>query len=670
MDAVRAARLGARRRPPVRLHRHPLVHVGQQPRHRHRARPPRRPVLPLPVQRVQVGHLGQGPQPGPPPPGQQRQRGLPYARRVRHPERPRPVPARLAPAAGPGAARERGQRGQPGRRRPGEPGHRLVQQRPAPVEPAPPLLGLAGAEPEPGRAGEAVAVRVEVLQRHRSRVRAGRPGAYGLPAGVARRRSEAVLGAAVPGDVPVVGDVQGGPALRTRLPEPQQSECRQVHLTVPVGHLGRQVQPAAQDGRGGQRGEPAGRLRAAGQAVARGVQGRQHPGPGERVVQYGVQRVGARPPGPLHGGHQLPGVRPVGVAGEVRVQPGQQDPGQLLLGAGQLGRVGQLRSRLPGRRAALDPVHQFAQVGAVHGGVVEAVAVAVAVGVEPAPARAYDGAAAARVADAREAQLPGADPGVGGDPVEGVVEDIEPGGRRPLEGALEGVHLLQGAVGLDDDEVGGREAERLGEAGSAAQRGQDGLEEPYGDRAAQPLPVVEDPQEPAGIGVRGAVGPDGRRLPGGVREEEVHARGVEFDEGVEHGDGVVGHVHGAEQTLIEVAVGRRAQERDGREDQRMARTAVREAAVAVVGGAVPVEGDADPDAELGEEVEVTRAELESVGVDPQVEGGDSGERPAELLADESEPGRARQQGFPSVENHRDGGECMVTGMFGEPGRGP
>ncbi len=259
---------------------------------------------------------------------------------------------------------------------------------------------------------------------------------------------------------------------------------------------------------------------------------------------------------------------------------------------------------------------------------------------------------------------------MGRDLVEGVVEDVEPGGRRPLEGALEGVHLLQGPVGLDDDEVGGREAERLGEAGSAAQGGQEGLEEPYGHRAAEPLPVVEDPQQPAGVGVRGVVGPGGRRLPGGVRKEEVHARGVEFDERVEHGDGIVGHVHGAEQALVEVAVGRGAQQRDGGEDQRVARTAVREAAVAVVGGAVPVEGDADPDAELGEEVEVTGAELEPVGVDPQVEGGDPGERPAELLADESEPGRARQQGFPSVENHRDGGECMVTGMFGEPRRGP
>lgn len=152
-------------------------------------------------------------------------------------------------------------------------------------------------------------------------------------------------------------------------------------------------------------------------------------------------------------------------------------------------------------------------------------------------------------------------------------------------------------------------------------------------------------------------------------EEEVHARGLQFDQRVQYGDGVVSHVHGAEQTLVEVAVRLGAEQCDGGQDQRVARTAVGEATVSVVGGAVPVEGDADPDAVLVEEVEVTGAELEPVGVDPQVEVGDAVESPGELLAHEAEPGGARQQGFPSMENHRDGGECMVTGMFGKPGRG-
>ncbi|GAA3109645.1 hypothetical protein GCM10020254_64560 [Streptomyces goshikiensis] len=52
-------------------------------------------------------------------------------------------------------------------------------------------------------------------------------------------------------------------------------------------------------------------------------------------------------------------------------------------------------------------------------------------------------------------------------------------------------------------------------------------------------------------------------------------------------------------------------------------------------------------------------------MDAQIEFRDSGERPGEFLADEPEPGGPGQQGFPSVENHRDGGERMVTGMLGE-----
>ncbi|GAA3109637.1 hypothetical protein GCM10020254_64550 [Streptomyces goshikiensis] len=89
-----------------------------------------------------------------------------------------------------------------------------------------------------------------------------------------------------------------------------------------------------------------------------------------------------------------------------------------------------------------------------------------------------------------------------------------------------------------------------------------------------------------------------------MREQEVHPGRLQLDEGVQDGDGVVGHVHRAEQALVEVAVGLRTEQRDGGEDQGVAGAAVREAAVPVVGGAVAVEGDADPDAEFGEEVEI------------------------------------------------------------------
>lgn len=75
------------------------------------------------------------------------------------------------------------------------------------------------------------------------------------------------------------------------------------------------------------------------------------------------------------------------------------------------------------------------------------------------------------------------------------------------------------------------------------------------------------------------------------------------------------------------------------------------AAVAVVGGAVAVEGDAHLDVELVEQVEVTGAQLEAVGVDAEIQFGDAREGRGELLADAAQSDRSCQQWLPSVQDH-------------------
>lgn len=236
------------------------------------------------------------------------------------------------------------------------------------------------------------------------------------------------------------------------------------------------------------------------------------------------------------------------------MKTGEQRTGQVVLLGGQFTPVGQ-RGRHGGRaRTLLDPPDQRLQVGAVDGGVVEVVRRAVAVRVEPAPARPYDGAAAARLADACQAELPRLDAGVGGDVVEGVREHVEPGGGGALVGALEGVDLLQLTVRLDDHEIRGGEAEGLGEAGAAAQRGEHRGEQAHRHRAALLLPAVEDREEPLGVGRGRFVGAGRRVVPSGVREKEIDERGVERDQGVQHGVRVVLDVDGAQQPEVEVAV--------------------------------------------------------------------------------------------------------------------
>lgn len=380
--------------------------------------------------------------------------------------------------------------------------------------------------------------------------------------------------------------------------------------------------------------------------VVERFQGTEQPGAGVRVGQHLVQAAGPLLVG-LDGGGQLPGPDPplVAVLLDVGVQPGQQHAGELSLGGGQLDRVGNLGRDEGGRRARLDAAHQGGQVLAVHGRVVELAGRpggAVPVGVEPAAARAHDGTAAAGLADTGQPELTGPHPGVGRHLVQGVGEDVEAGGRGALVGALERVDLLQLAVGLDDDQIGRGEPQGLGEAGAAAQRGQHRGEEPHRHRTPLLLPAVEDREEPFGVGGGRTVRTWRRIVPGGVREQEVDERRIELGERVEDRDRVVLDVDGAQEPEIEVAVALLPEQFHGLEDQGMTAAPVRVAAVPVVGGPVAVEGDADPDVELVEEVEIPRTELESVGVDAEVEFRDAVEGGGEHFADSPQSGGPRQ----------------------------
>lgn len=114
-----------------------------------------------------------------------------------------------------------------------------------------------------------------------------------------------------------------------------------------------------------------------------------------------------------------------------------------------------------------------------------------------------------------------------------------------------------------------------------------------------------------------------------------------------------------------MAVALLAEQFDGSEHHRVAAASVGEPAVAVVGRAVAVERDPDPDVELVEEVEVTGAELDAVGVDPEVQLSDAVQSRAELLADPSQSRGPRQERFPTVQDHCDGGKRMSRRMLGQ-----
>ncbi len=473
------------------------------------------------------------------------------------------------------------------------------------------------------------------------------------PVGAVRPPRDDPLTAALAPDRELPRDgTHPGPAGLAGSGETQLADRGEEEPAVPVvrGHL--QVEPGAHGGGSHVRRETQGLADRLGPLRVQPFQDVQQPGTRVRVRQDVVETGGALVRG-LQQAREPPRLLPPGTAAPIQgvVEAGQERAGQVVLFGGQFTPVGQRRGHDGRTGARFDTPDERLEVGAVDGRVVEVARGAVSMGVEPSPAGPHDGAPAARLADPGQAELPGPDAGMGGDVVEGVVEHVESGGGRTLVGALEGVDLLQLPVRLDDHQIRGGESEGLRETGAAAQRREHRGEQAYRHGTALLLPAVEHREQPVRVGRGRSVGTGRRIVPCGVREEEVDERGVERDEGVQHGVRIVLDVDRAQEPQVEVAVAVLPEQLDRLEHEGVTAAPVGETPVPVVGRAVAVEGDAHPDAELVEEVQVPGAELKAVGVDPEVEVGHTGERGAELLADPAKAGGARQQRLPSVQDH-------------------
>lgn len=136
-----------------------------------------------------------------------------------------------------------------------------------------------------------------------------------------------------------------------------------------------------------------------------------------------------------------------------------------------------------------------------------------------------------------------------------------------------------------------------------------------------------------------------------MREQEVDEGRIELHQGVQDRVGVVLDVDRAQQPEIEVAVSLLPEQLHGLEYERVTGAPVREAAVPVVGSPVTVEGDTDLHVELVEEIEIPGAELDAVGVDPEVQLSDTVQGRCQLLADAAQACRAYQERLASVQDH-------------------
>jgi hypothetical protein len=140
---------------------------------------------------------------------------------------------------------------------------------------------------------------------------------------------------------------------------------------------------------------------------------------------------------------------------------------------------------------------------------------------------------------------------------------------------------------------------------------------------------------------------------------------VQGGERVVHRDGVVGDVHGAQQTAVEVPVLGPAQQSDRANDPVVAAAAAAVQAVPVVRDAVAVERDADLDVEFLEHIEMPGVQLHAICVNTEVERGHRDDGANEFRTNVSHSGGAHEKGLSAVQDHRNGGEFLFLRIVRE-----
>ena len=302
---------------------------------------------------------------------------------------------------------------------------------------------------------------------------------------------------------------------------------------------------------------------------------------------------------------------------EAGCQRAELGGGNAVCGAGRGGGAGRLAG------PAADMADQLEQVGAVGRRVVEAGAGAVTVGVQAAAAAGDDRAFLAGPAQPGESLLAGEDPRVLPDLVQGLAEDVEPGGRArrrrrssanrparscrrspPPPGRLApspsaSVRLLTAAAGRDDR-----------------------VECPDPDRPPVRLPAVEDGDQPVRVRGRAAA-------PGGLAAAHPRWHAAAGSRSAAGRGPVVPRRprpgrwprRSCRAARVQVPVPAPCAASRSRGAPGRSCCALGIPAVPVVRGPVAVDGDADLYAAVGEQVAECLVQQHAVGMDPQVELG-------------------------------------------------
>lgn len=239
------------------------------------------------------------------------------------------------------------------------------------------------------------------------------------------------------------------------------------------------------------------------------------------------------------------------------------------------------------------------EVVAVDGGVAEALSATVTMRVQAATADVHYLAVAALRGQGFGADLPGDRGGVIERVVEAVRRDVQASVGGPRVGGAERVQLLDGTIGVDDNDRARQQPQTLDRA-VLAEHELDELAE-HADPRFLPrrrIPPFEDADQPVRI-----PGARRRTVPVRVRQQQVERRRAELQERLIGGDRVVIDIDRAQDAAVAVTELRRPQQVQPNRDGTEAVAATGVAAVPPGSFGIAIEADADPDAGLLEHVQ-------------------------------------------------------------------
>ena len=202
-------------------------------------------------------------------------------------------------------------------------------------------------------------------------------------------------------------------------------------------------------------------------------------------------------------------------------------------------------------------------------------------------------------------------------------------------------------------------------ARAAGQQGNNRVEGLDPQRIIVGLPAVEYRNQPVGVVRTWHLLARRRMFPGGMRQQEVDSRRVQFDQRFVDGYWIIRDVNHAEQPGEQVPETIAGQKAYAPDHLFVAATAVAVLAMAVVRDSISVERDADADIVLVEKLAKLFGQANTVGLQPEVQSAEARKPGLKFIDDATQADYADKKRLPAVKDYFNAAQVVGLDMFSD-----